>query len=86
MNSDNKFGECCKCPAKMNDSRIFTNYLLNSKLESYVKQVNGITDDNEYRVFLQKNASTIMNNERTFLSVNKRCDFQPVDPLKRINL
>ena len=48
MNSDNKFGECCKCPAKMNDSRIFTNYLLSSKLESYVKQVNGITDDNEW--------------------------------------
>ena len=28
MNSDNKFGECCKCPAKMNDSRIFTNELV----------------------------------------------------------
>jgi len=83
MNSDNKFGECCKCPAKMNDSRIFTNYLLSSKLESYVKQVNGITDDNEYRVFLQKNASTIINNERTFLSINKKCDFAPVDPLKQ---
>ena len=72
-----------KCKGLMNDSRIFTNYLLSSKLESYVKQVNGITDDNEYRVFLQKNASTIINNERTFLSINKKCDFAPVDPLKQ---
>jgi hypothetical protein len=23
-----------------------------------------------------------MNNERTFLSVNKKCDFAPIDPLK----
>ena len=48
MNSDNKFGECCKCPALMNDSRLFTNYLLNSKLNTYIKKVNGITDDNIY--------------------------------------
>ncbi len=83
MNSDNKFGECCKCPALMDDSRLFTNYLLNSKLNSYVKKVNGITDDNMYRLFLQKNGSKIMNNERTFMSTNKRCNFAPIDPLPK---
>ena len=75
MNSDNKFGECCKCPALMDDSRLFTNYLLNSKLNSYVKKVNGISDDNMYRLFLQKNGSKILNNERRFMSVNKKCNF-----------
>ena len=70
----------CKCPAKMNDSRIFTSYLLNSKLETYIKQINQISDENEYRVFLQKNGLTIMNNERFFLSNNKKCNFQPINP------
>ena len=83
MNSDNKFGECCKCPAIVDDSRLFTNYLLNSKLNSYVKKVNGITDDNMYRLFLQQNGSKIMNNERTFMSTNKRCNFAPVEPFPK---
>ena len=79
MNSDNKFGECCKCPAKMNDGRLFTNYLPNSTLNSYVKKVNNITSENDYRQFLQKNGSKIMDNERTFMSLNKKCNFAPVD-------
>tara|TARA_B100000242_G_C42692848_1_gene324330 strand:+ start:29 stop:289 length:261 start_codon:yes stop_codon:yes gene_type:complete len=83
MNSDNKFGECCKCPAKMDDSRLFTNYLPNSKLNSYVKKVNGITDDNMYRLFLQENGEKIMENERKFLDENKRCNFQPFEPLPK---
>ena len=32
-------------------------------------------------MFLQKNASKIMNNERNFMSVNKRCNFAPVEPM-----
>ena len=42
MNCDNKFGECCNCPAKMSDGRLHTNYMLNSKLVSYIKEVNGL--------------------------------------------
>jgi hypothetical protein len=83
MNSDNKFGESSNCPALMNDSRLFTNYLLNSKLNSYVKKVNGITDENTYRLFLQKNGSKIMDNERAFMSTNKRCNFAPIEPLPK---
>lgn len=83
MNSDNKFGECCKCPAKMDDSRLFTNYLQNSKLNTYVKRVNDIKDDNMYRLFLQENGLKIMENERKFLDENKRCNFRPVDPLPK---
>lgn len=75
MNSDNQYGECCKCPAKMNDDRLFNNYLLNSQLNKYIKNVNGLTNENEYRLFLQKNASKIMANERQFSTTNKICDF-----------
>ena len=83
MNSDNKLGECCKCPAKMDDSRLFTNYLQSSKLNTYVKKVNDIKDDNMYRLFLQENGLKIMENERKFLDENKRCNFRPVDPLPK---
>ncbi len=74
MNSDNKFGECCNCPAQMNDGRQFTNYMLNSKLVSYIKEVNGIKNDTELRHFLQNNGNTIRKNESTFLEKNKKCD------------
>ena len=75
MDQGNKFGECCKCPALMNDGRIFTNYMLNSKFNSTVKELNNIKTQNEYRHFLQQNAETIMDKEQTFLHENKRCDF-----------
>ena len=75
MNCDNKFGECCNCPAKMNDGRLHTNYMLNSKLVSYIKEVNGLKNDNEFRHFLQKNGTSILNKERDFLKNNKVCDF-----------
>jgi hypothetical protein len=75
MNSDNKFGECCNCPAKMNDGRLHTNYMLNSKLVSYIKEVNGIKNDTDFRRFLQNNGNTIRKNENDFIEKNKKCDF-----------
>jgi len=74
MNSDNKFGKCCKCPARMSDSRIYTNYSLNSNLVSHIKKVNKLKNDTEFRHFLQKNSNTMMKNERVFLK-KKKCDF-----------
>ena len=75
MNADNNFGECCKCPAKMSDGRLFTNYLLNSKLNTFIKDVNSIKTEHEYRNFLQKNGEKMINNERTFNEKHKRCNF-----------
>jgi len=79
MNSDNKLGECCNCPAKMSDGRLHTNYMLNSKLVSYIKEVNGIKNDTEFRHFMQKNGTAIINKEREFLKKNKTCDFYKKD-------
>ena len=79
MESNNKFGKCSKCPAFMDDSRLFTNYLPNSKLNTYITKINNITNNDEYRVFLQKNASKIMENEKKFIEDNKKCTFPVTD-------
>ena len=79
MESNNKFGKCSKCPAFMDDSRLFTNYLPNSKLNTYVSKINNITNNDQYRIFLQKNASKIMENEKKFIEDNKKCSFPVID-------
>ena len=79
MESNNKFGKCSKCPAFMDDSRLFTNYLSNSKLNTYITKINNITNNDEYRIFLQKNASKIMDNEKKFIENNKKCTFPVID-------
>jgi hypothetical protein len=79
MESNNKFGKCSKCPAFMDDSRLFTNYLPNSKLNTYITKINNITNNDEYRIFLQKNASKIMENEKKFIEDNKKCTFPVTD-------
>ena len=79
MNSDNVKGKCCKCPAKMSDGRLFTNFLLNSKLNASIKESNNITDEHEYRNFLQVNGSKIMDEEKASLNNNKKCNFDVVD-------
>ena len=77
MNSDNKFGQCCKCPAQMSDGRLYTNYMSATRLNEYVKNLNKITNHHEYRNFLQVNGDKIMNNEKTFIKNKKQCDFGP---------
>ena len=41
-------------PARMSDGKIFTNYLLNSKLNGYIQNLNNINNEHEYRFLLQK--------------------------------
>jgi hypothetical protein len=61
------------CPAKMDDSRQFTDWRTATRREEYVKHINGIVRDDEYRVFLQKNAEKIMNGEWSYLKKNANC-------------
>lgn len=75
MNCDNKFGECCNCPALMSDGRFVTNYISTSKLVANLKEMNNITDENEFRLFLQKNSLNLINKQKNFLLQNKMCDF-----------
>jgi len=75
MNSDNQFGKCCSCPALMNDARLFTNYNLNSKLNSSVKKINKFDDEHQYRSYLQNNGDNIRKSEMSYLESNGRCNF-----------
>ena len=56
---DNFFKDC---PAVMSDGRAFTDYRTSSRREQYNKMINGIVREDDYRMFLQQNANTIMDN------------------------
>ena len=51
-----------KCPPMMDDGRLFTDYRTAVRREETNKYINGIVRDDEYRIFLQDNAETIMDN------------------------
>ena len=53
MNLDNKFGICCNCPAVMNDSRLFTNYIPHRTYNQQFMNQLQIVNNNEYRYILQ---------------------------------
>jgi hypothetical protein len=61
------------CPAKMDDGRFTTNYKTSSCINEYIKYVNGITRDDDYRLFLQMNADKLMNIEWDHLKKNDSC-------------
>jgi hypothetical protein len=61
------------CPAKMSDGRLFTDYRTAVRREEYVKFINNIVRDDEYRAFLQKNSETILDKEWDYNRKNKSC-------------
>jgi len=66
---DNRFYKC-KWPARMSDGRFVTNHINQDVFNQFVAQSNNIKTSHQYRDFLQKNATTIINNERQFF-INK---------------
>ena len=58
------------CPAKMDDGRFITNYKSSTCNNEYIKYVNGIVRDDDYRLFLQLNADKIMDSEWLYLIKN----------------
>jgi hypothetical protein len=57
----------------MSDGRHMTDYRPHTHVEEQIKYINGITRDDEARLFLQGNAEKIMNNEWNYLRQNKSC-------------
>lgn len=47
-------------PGRMNDSRMFTDYRTSNRRELSNMSVNGITNEHDYRIVLQRNGSAIM--------------------------
>ena len=70
---DNFFKEC---PAVM-DYSSFTDYRTAHRREQYIRQINGVTNDYDYKNLLQKNASKIMKAENDFFRVNYGCSVNP---------
>jgi hypothetical protein len=76
MNSDNKFGKCCKCPARMSDGRIFTNWMPRKRLNEYLRMGSKTTESShDYRKYLQVNAQELMKSEIVYLEESKKCKF-----------
>ena len=61
------------CPARMNDARFMTNYKSSTSNNELIKYANNITRDDDYRLFLQKNANKLINSEWENLKKTSSC-------------
>jgi len=73
MNIDNKFGECCKCPALMQDGRIYTSYAPRRDYNASLMKEFKVSNSNEYRHFLQNNGKSIINSLHHNFEDSFRC-------------
>ena len=64
MNSDNKFGQCCGCPALMNQSRDLTLWSSSRNYNNAMMKKMGKTNSNDFRTALQNNAESMI--KKTF--------------------
>ena len=64
----------CNCPPMMNDgARSLTNYKSATCNNEYIKYVNGLVRNDDYRLFLQTNAESIMNSEFVYMKEHDSC-------------
>ena len=76
MNSDNKFGKCCKCPARMSDGRIFTNWMPRKRLNEFLRMgSNTVESSHDYRKYLQNKGEELIKSEVIYLEEQKKCKF-----------
>lgn len=66
---DNFFKEC---PAVMEYSSM-TDYRTSQRRDQYIKRLNNITNDYDYKDFLQQNATKILDAEWQFTKMNHGC-------------
>jgi hypothetical protein len=59
MELNNKFGNCCNCPALMSDGRLFTSYVPHKEYNSRLMKELGVSNSIEYKTVLQNNGETI---------------------------
>ncbi len=70
-NLNNKFGECCRCPALMNRDRLFTNFISTRVFEDTVQKNLNMKDSHAYRNFLQTKSNDYIKMENGHLEKNK---------------
>lgn len=73
MNLNNKFGECCNCPALMDDSRLFTSYVPRRDYNALLMKDTQLTNSIDYKNMLQQNGAEIIASIQRNLNTNFRC-------------
>ena len=71
-NLNNKFGECCNCPALSTGNQFFTNFVSSRLYNDNLKKKLGIKDSNSFRSNLQSNATKYMSNVNNNFD-NEKC-------------
>ena len=61
------------CPAIMADGRFLTYYNSTNELTENMRKINGFTNSNEFRQFMQKHADKFMDAERNHLLTENTC-------------
>jgi len=61
------------CPALMSDGHNYTEYVDSDVTTSQLQKELKITNNNDFREYLQKNATTIMNNAQKHYSGGDKC-------------
>jgi hypothetical protein len=61
------------CPPVMSDGRHFTDYKSAVRRNEYIKYINTLYRDDEYRLFLQDNANKILDNVWNYHKKNTNC-------------
>ena len=61
------------CPAKGLDARVLTDYKSSSVTDENIKYRYGITRNDDFRNFLQKNGSKLQNTEWNYLKQHNSC-------------
>jgi hypothetical protein len=64
------------CPPLMNDGRFISNYIRSSTFDQYIRDINKIKSSHEFRNYIQKNGSTIMNNIKGYHRENNTCNVE----------
>jgi hypothetical protein len=71
-NLNNKFGECCGCPALVNDDRLFNNYVSSRLRNDQIRKSLNITDSHTYRSILQTASQNFIGDDIKRIE-NSRC-------------
>ena len=66
-----------QCPAEMSDGRIFGEFKTATRRNEYIKYVNGIYSNDQYRLFLQENGLKLADNVFKYHKMNDTCRVNP---------
>ena len=65
------------CPPTMSDGRFLADHKSSTRRDEYIKNINGITRDDQYRHFLQTNGTKIMDNVWNYHDQHDSCNITP---------